>query len=130
MLASISIDHLKASAFTLAAFQHRRPQLTRNGAGFAGSIGGKCGLLFASQVELLFEWRAVGTGVQSLGNYQITQRPDVEPIIAGAILLSGDGAPLSWGEQSGTLAALLDGLEWQPLVREALLRAYPDEREF
>lgn len=130
MPASISIDHLKDSAFTLAAFQHRRPQLARSGGGFAGSIGGKCGLRFASQVELSFEWCALGTGAELLGNYQITQRPDVEPVIAGAMLLSHDGAPLSWSEQSATLAELLSSLEWQPLVREALLMAYPDEREF
>ena len=129
MLQSMTIDGLKTSPFTLASITHRSPQLTRSGSQFIGVIAGECVLRFAPDGELAFHWRAAGGGSTSLANYNITQQPDRYPVFIGPKLLCVEGEPLAWGEQHYSLVELLDGLEWQPLVREALLAVYPFECE-
>ncbi|MGO4801222.1 hypothetical protein ACEN2T_18230 [Pseudomonas sp. W22_MBD1_FP4] len=127
MLNSITIDGLKAFPFTITAITHRVPQLTRSGTRFSGVIAGNCVLRFTRDAELAFHWRAEGTGSQSLDTYSITRQLDLEPTYTGPILLGDEGSPMAWSDERKSLVDLLADLEWQPLVRDVLMAAYPNE---
>jgi hypothetical protein len=129
MFQSMTIDGLKASPFTIAVINHRSPHVAHSGSRFLGVIAGNCVLRFAPGAELAFHWRAEGAGSESLASYTITRQPECVPVFGGALLLGVDGLPLAWDEQPNSLVDLLNGLEWQPLVRNALLAAYPSEFE-
>lgn len=127
MISATSVEALNNSSFTLNEFSHQAAKLVRRGSGFVASISGQCELLFGSRAGLSFKWRAIGNGTQTLETFEISQWLDAEPLLKGSILQGEEGELLSWDEQRASINVLLGSLEWQPLVREALMKAYPAE---